>query len=691
MILTNPFRYFVTDATGRNVLSAVPTQSTIAPASYVITSELPDVPASTQAKTPVYSPLTYTTGESTFSNEPGGPFQADLVQATQIGLSYEATGTLAQTHTASTASLVLSTNETPERHVLLSIAPGIGGFRFVATFDHTDAVVGTAAAFISPPGEAFHGFGGRHNAIDEAGQAVTNYVEQENQNPANISGAPAATTTDYLFPNGPEAAYYVQPQFISSAGYGFYLNRSELSEFRLGCDSAGMWLINLFGATLDYTISIGTPAAVIAAQTTAGGRQLPPPRWAFYSQIDRNYPVDESSAADYYTKVQSDLAYLQSNTTIPVTTYRIEGWAEITPAELATTIAQLHALGIHALLYINPYGGYPIVPLTFEQAIAAGYETRTSAGTPYIFTTTDMPSTTLDFTNPATVTYWNGLIAHMLDTGADGFMEDFGEQVMPDMYFHNGATGLTMHNFYPVMYHQVTRQAVNAYLAAHPGRDFFSYARSGYSGSTGYEYSNFPGDETTDFGPASGLSSLAPDMLNRSVGGAYGYTTDIGGYFNYTGNTSKELLLRWAAWSALTPFFRLHNDGLTGTEMPWDIDADTVTKYAALANLHDRFVPLIAELWQQADATGMPIVRPLWLADPGDAYGATNQQEWFLGNDVLVAPVVAQGVTTNAVYLPAGCWQEQNTMRVYQGRRTVTVPAPIGTLPYFFRCNTRPA
>ncbi len=689
-IATNPFRYSVSDASGRNVLVSFATQTTPAPAAYVIASELPDVPAGTQAKTPVYSALTYTVGTSLVTAQPGGPFQADLVAASQAGVTYEATSVLSETHGSSSANLVLATSEALERHVLLSIAAAPGGFRFVATFDHSENVAGTAAAFVSRQGEAFHGFGGRHNALDQAGQTVTNYVEQENQNPANVAGAPAATSTDYLFPNGPEAAYYVQPQFISSGGYGFCLNRPELSEFRLGVDSANAWLLNLFGATLDYTVTIGSPADVIAAQTSVTGRQLLPPDWAFYSEIDRNYPIAESSAAAYYANVESDLTYLAMKK-IPVTSYRIEGWSSMTAAQLKATIATLHSLGIHALLYVNPYGGYPLVPLTVEQAISAGYETRTPAGTPYVFLTTDAPSTTLDFTNPATVRYWNGLIAQMLDTGADGFMEDFAEQVMPDMQFANGATGLTMHNEDPVLYHEVTRAAVNAYLAKHPGRDFFSYARSGYTGSAGYEYSNFPGDETTDFGPASGLASLAPDMLSRAVGGAYGYTTDIGGYFNFTGNTSKELFLRWAAWSALTPFFRLHNDGITGTEMPWNIDADTVTKYAALAKLHNRFVPVFKRLWQQALTTGMPITRPLWLADPGDAAGAKQQQEWLLGPDILVAPVVASGVTTNSVYLPAGCWIEQNTMRRYDGRRTITVPSPLGTLNYFFHCNTHPA
>ena len=118
---------------------------------------------------------------------------------------------------------------------------------------------------------------------------------------------------------------------------------------------------------------------------------------------------------------------------------------------------------------------------------------------------------------------------------------------------------------------------------------------------------------------------------------------------------------------------------------------DRYAKYTAFANLHNRFVPLIAQLWQEADATGLPIVRPLWLGDPGDAYCAKIGQEWLLGPDVLVAPVVTSGATTNAVYLPSGCWQDQNTQRRYEGRRTVTVAAPLGTLPYFFRCNSHPA
>ena len=52
-------------------------------------------------------------------------------------------------------------------------------------------------------------------------------------------------------------------------------------------------------------------------------------------------------------------------------------------------------------------------------------------------------------------------------------------------------------------------------------------------GAAAYESANFPGDESPDWTPASGIRSLAPDMLNRAVGGAFGFATDIGGYLDF--------------------------------------------------------------------------------------------------------------------------------------------------------------
>jgi len=251
-----------------------------------------------------------------------------------------------------------------------------------------------------------------------------------------------------------------------------------------------------------------------------------------------------------------------------------------------------------------------------------------------------------------------------------------------------------MHNRYLVLYAKATRDAFRRYERRHPKRQLWFFTRAGYTGRPGsaaYESANFPGDETTDWTRSSGLASSTPDMLNRAIGGAYGYGTDIGGYFDLTNPpTTKELFLRWAEWAALSPVFRLHGAGPTGTHTPWSFDQETVDAYKGLSRLHLKAVPLIMRLWHKAARTGMPPTRPLWLAYPGDRTARAQDQEWLLGPDVLVAPVVEQGAASRSVYFPAGCWRDPVTGHRYRGRRSATVPAPLTVLPRFFRCGTHP-
>jgi len=180
-------------------------------------------------------------------------------------------------------------------------------------------------------------------------------------------------------------------------------------------------------------------------------------------------------------------------------------------------------------------------------------------------------------------------------------------------------------------------------------------------------------------------------MLNRAIGGAFGYSTDIGGYYDYTTPpTTKPLFLRWAEWAALSPIFRLHGAGRTGTHTPWSFDLQTVHVYNQLSLLHERAAPLILKLWKYADRTGIPPTRPLWLEFPSDPRAAAQGQEWTLGDDVLVAPVVTEGATSRSVYFPRGCWREPQTGLTENGPRSAVVNAPLTQLPFFFRCGTSP-
>jgi alpha-glucosidase (family GH31 glycosyl hydrolase) len=124
--------------------------------------------------------------------------------------------------------------------------------------------------------------------------------------------------------------------------------------------------------------------------------------------------------------------------------------------------------------------------------------------------------------------------------------------------------------------------------------------------------------------------------------------------------------------------------------MPWSFGDEAYARWEAIARLHERAVPLIRRLWEEGRRTGMPPTRPLWLQFPHDPGSQDEAQEWMLGPDVLVAPVVTQGATTRDVYFPPGCWQDPATGAQTTGQKTATVEAPLGKLPYFFRCGTTP-
>src|SRR5690606_4107171 len=83
-------------------------------------------------------------------------------------------------------------------------------------------------------------------------------------------------------------------------------------------------------------------------------------------------------------------------------------------------------------------------------------------------------------------------------------------------------------------------------------------------------------------------------------------------------------------------------------------DDETMAAFARATRLHEAWRDLRVSLMQEAAATGMPVVRHTWLAYPNDPASATVHEQFFLGRDVLVAPVLDAGASSVRAYLPAG-------------------------------------
>ncbi|MFL6023950.1 MAG: TIM-barrel domain-containing protein [Marmoricola sp.] len=699
-ITADPYRLEILDPQGRVRLAEV-ANTPSPPTPYAGADPLPLGSDAVSAK-PLVSPLVMLLGAAPKAFYPALFWSGNLLAGATVGMQYRATKVTGVTRASDgSTTLTVASNSPLGMGFSVQVTPT------ATSFDVRAAVTGNPLpgvavllthSFASPAGDAFHGFGGRHESTDLRGTVFHSWTEQENfgVGPAAdlIAALPGTGGDKYMFPNGPSGAYYVQPQFVSD-DFGFQANQFDLLRWRMAPpDTPDAWQVTSAGPSLNEVVVPAGPRTSIPALTARSGRQQVPPSWALRPQLDR-LVYTQDSAATYLANVDADLARFRAGTLVP-SAYRVEGWGIIEPADLARVVGELKALGIHPLAYFRAFVSADVAgtekPELFTTALTHGYGARTALGTPYITGGTfGGPAVVIDFTNPAARAWFVGRINTALDLGFDGFMADFGEQVQPDMHFANGELGTTMHNRYATLYQEVVDSTVKAYQQTHPGRSFFRYNRAGYLGSAAYEVANFPGDETTDFSRSSGLASLTPDMLNRAIGGAYGYSTDIGGYEDHlSGRTTAELLLRWAEWSVFSPTFRLHGSASSGTHMPWDYDATTLAKYEALAALRERVAPLVGRLWTAARATGMPITTPLWLAYPDDPTAAKQDQEWLLGKDLLVAPVVTQGAVERDAYLPAGCWKYQPTGLTYTGGRSVAVTAPLGTVPWFTRCGTSP-
>jgi alpha-glucosidase len=105
--------------------------------------------------------------------------------------------------------------------------------------------------------------------------------------------------------------------------------------------------------------------------------------------------------------------------------------------------------------------------------------------------------------------------------------------------------------------------------------------------------------------------------------------------------------------------------------------------------LRYQLLPYIYTLFREHEQTGMPVMRPLWFNYPADynTYApALPLEQFLLGRDLLVAPVLTEGATRRPVYFPKGdAWVDWWTGARYEGGTSAEIDAPLARLPLFAR------
>jgi alpha-D-xyloside xylohydrolase len=156
----------------------------------------------------------------------------------------------------------------------------------------------------------------------------------------------------------------------------------------------------------------------------------------------------------------------------------------------------------------------------------------------------------------------------------------------------------------------------------------------------------------------------------------------VGGYDDY-----PELYVRWFEYGAFQPNFRSH--GSRPENEVWSYGKQAEPILAKYLRLRYQLMPYIYSLGHAANQTGAPFMRGLFMDFGNDPKVADIGDEYMFGPALLVAPVTDQGMTSREVYLPAGTdWYNFWTNERLHGGQTVTVPAPIDTIPLFVRAGS---
>lgn len=176
------------------------------------------------------------------------------------------------------------------------------------------------------------------------------------------------------------------------------------------------------------------------------------------------------------------------------------------------------------------------------------------------------------------------------------------------------------------------------------------------------------------------LAKLIPDQMSQSVMG-YAYTCPdmIGGgeYRSFLNGAviDEELVVRSAQVHALMPMMQF-------SVAPWRILSEKNEQMChEMAQLHLEMGEHILDLAMEASKTGEPIVQPMAMAFPNGEYEMVKDQ-FVLGHDIIVAPVVEKGARSRSVILPAGTWKDERG-DVYTGGTSVEIDVPLKRLPYF--------
>lgn len=407
-----------------------------------------------------------------------------------------------------------------------------------------------------------------------------------------------------------------------------------------------------------FVIDRESPQAVIKGLAELIGTMPMAPRWALgYQQCRFSYTpasrVIEVADTFRIKRIPCDVIWMDIDY---MDGYRIFTFNPQTFPDPAALNRDLHIRGFHSAWMIDPGAKVDSTYFVYKLGTANDVWVKTAQGKEFHGDAWPGACAFPDFTQPKTVRWWADLYKDFLDKGVDGVWNDVNEPqisntptgTMPEDNKHLGGDKipagphLKYHNVYGYLMVKASREGI---MKARPQNRPFILTRSNFLGGQRFA-ATWTGDNASW---ESHMTMSVPMILTLGLSGQPFSGADVGGFLF---NPDANLFGRWMALGAFYPFSRGHACAGTINKEPWAF-GQKVEDVSRMA-LERRYVllPYYYTLLHEASETGMPIMRPVFFADPKDTLLRAEEQAFLIGENLLVVPEWAQNPA-----LPKGIWR----------------------------------
>jgi alpha-glucosidase len=412
-----------------------------------------------------------------------------------------------------------------------------------------------------------------------------------------------------------------------------------------------------------YVIERDTPQQVVAALGDLTGTMPMPPRWALGYQQSRWSYEPASRALEVARefrarRIPCDVIWLDIDYMDGFRCFTFDSHKFSDPRGLNR---ELHGLGFKSVWMIDP--GIKVDPAyhAYKQGREGDHFLKDHRGEEYHGKVWPGECAFPDFTREMTRRWWGELYREFLDTGIDGVWNDMNEPAvfdndekqMPEDNVHRADPGLggpgthaRYHNVYGMLMVRATREGI---ARLRPNLRPFVLTRSNFIGGQRYA-ATWTGDNKSTW---EHLAWSIPMALNLGLSGQPFVGPDIGGF---AGEADPKLFARWMGIGALLPFARGHTIKDSKPHEPWAFGEECENTCRLALERRSRLLPYFYTLFHEASRWGVPIVRPVFFADPADPKLRAVDDCFLLGPDVLVRCRVNENEPCTSP-MPGGFWR----------------------------------